>query len=117
MRAHVYLHISKLSSIDTLSLNVLKLAITSRFILVPHKVFNFFSSYSSLRPSFRDADGDVDTSPMWTFPTVRPTSMNKLQKGYTHTDSDVRHATQLQRSLFPNTFPNTVFPLPSQEIL
>lgn len=26
---------------------------------------------------------------MWTFPTVRPTSMNKLQKGYTHTDSEV----------------------------
>lgn len=40
--------------------------------------------------SFRDADGDVDTCPMWTFPTVRPTSMNKLQKGYTHTDSEVR---------------------------
>lgn len=39
---------------------------------------------------FRDADGDVDTCPMWTFPTVRPTSMNKLQKGYTHTDSEVR---------------------------
>lgn len=45
-----------------------------------------FSSSSS-----RDADGDVDTCPMWTFPTVRPTSMNKLQKGYTHTDSEVRH--------------------------
>lgn len=39
---------------------------------------------------FRDADGDVDTCPMWTFPTVRPTSVNKLQKGYTHTDSEVR---------------------------
>lgn len=41
--------------------------------------------------SLRDADGDVDTCPMWTFPTVRPTSMNKLQKGYTHTDSEVGH--------------------------
>lgn len=40
--------------------------------------------------SFRDADGDVDTCPMWTFPTVRPTSINKLQKGYTHPDSEVR---------------------------
>lgn len=45
-----------------------------------------------LIPSYfrvRDADGDVDTCPMWTFPTVRPTSMNKLQKSYTHTDSEV----------------------------
>lgn len=40
--------------------------------------------------ALRDADGDVDQCPMWTFPTVRPNSMNKLQKGYTHTDSEVR---------------------------
>ncbi|AWP04358.1 hypothetical protein SMAX5B_005833 [Scophthalmus maximus] len=41
---------------------------------------------SSSDDSDMDADGDVDTCPMWTFPTVKPNSMNKLQKGYTHTD-------------------------------
>uniref|UniRef100_A0A667ZGT4 Serine/threonine-protein kinase 25 n=1 Tax=Myripristis murdjan TaxID=586833 RepID=A0A667ZGT4_9TELE len=45
---------------------------------------------SSSDDSDMDADGDVDQCPMWTFPTVRPSSMNKLQKGYTHTDSEVR---------------------------
>ncbi|KAF7669776.1 hypothetical protein LDENG_00124250 [Lucifuga dentata] len=35
-----------------------------------------------------DADGDVDQRPLWTFPTVRPNSMNKLQKSFTHTDSE-----------------------------
>ncbi|XP_068557788.1 serine/threonine-protein kinase 25 isoform X1 [Cebidichthys violaceus] len=43
---------------------------------------------SSSDDSDMDADGDVDTCPMWTFPTVRPSSMNKLQKSYTHTDSE-----------------------------
>lgn len=43
---------------------------------------------SSSDDSDVDPDVDVDTCPMWTFPTVRPTSLNKLQKGYTHTDSD-----------------------------
>ncbi|KAG7227162.1 hypothetical protein INR49_013960 [Caranx melampygus] len=43
---------------------------------------------SSSDDSDMDADGDVDTCPMWTFPTVRPNSMNKLQKGYTHTDTE-----------------------------
>lgn len=52
-------------------------------------LWNSWCCFSSVA-SFRDADGDVDTCPMWTFPTVRPTSMNKLQKGYTHTDSEVR---------------------------
>lgn len=46
-----------------------------------------FSPFASVR----EVDSDVDTCPMWTFPTVRPTSMNKLQKGYTHTDSEVGH--------------------------
>lgn len=58
--------------------------IRSRWNLIPL----FFSA-----ASVRDADGDVDTCPMWTFPTVRPTSMNKLQKGYTHPDSEARHPT------------------------
>lgn len=45
-----------------------------------------FSLYSN-----RDGDSDDrDQCPMWTFPTVRPSSMNKLQKGYTNTDSEVR---------------------------
>uniref|UniRef100_A0A3Q3RPE7 Serine/threonine-protein kinase 25 n=1 Tax=Mastacembelus armatus TaxID=205130 RepID=A0A3Q3RPE7_9TELE len=39
---------------------------------------------SSSDDSDMDADGDVDTCPMWTFPTVRPNSMNKLQKALTH---------------------------------
>ncbi|XP_041660180.1 serine/threonine-protein kinase 25 isoform X3 [Cheilinus undulatus] len=43
---------------------------------------------SSSDDSDVDPDVDVDTCPMWTFPTVRPTSLNKLQKGYTHTDSE-----------------------------
>uniref|UniRef100_A0A669EF36 Serine/threonine-protein kinase 25 n=1 Tax=Oreochromis niloticus TaxID=8128 RepID=A0A669EF36_ORENI len=34
---------------------------------------------SSSDDSDMDADGDVDQCPMWTFPTVRPTSMNKRQ--------------------------------------
>lgn len=55
----------------------------------PH---NFYMSLLLSYFSYRDADGDVDTCPMWTFPTVRPTSMNKLQKGYTHTDSEVRQS-------------------------
>uniref|UniRef100_A0A8C5ABW3 non-specific serine/threonine protein kinase n=1 Tax=Gadus morhua TaxID=8049 RepID=A0A8C5ABW3_GADMO len=39
----------------------------------------------------RQADGQTEgQSPMWTFPTVRPSSMNKLQKGYTHTDQEAR---------------------------
>lgn len=40
---------------------------------------------SSSDDSDMDADGDVDTCPMWTFPTVRP---SKLEKGYTHTYSE-----------------------------
>lgn len=56
------------------------------WLLWSHWKLALFSSVAA----FRDADGDVDTCPMWTFPTVRPTSMNKLQKGYTHTDSEVR---------------------------
>uniref|UniRef100_A0A8C8J289 Serine/threonine-protein kinase 25 n=1 Tax=Oncorhynchus tshawytscha TaxID=74940 RepID=A0A8C8J289_ONCTS len=45
---------------------------------------------SSSDDSDMDADGDDNQSPMWTFPTVRPSSMNKLQKGYTHSDTEVR---------------------------
>ncbi|KAM6948607.1 serine/threonine-protein kinase 25 [Aplochiton taeniatus] len=43
---------------------------------------------SSSDDSDMDADGDDNQCPMWTFPTVRPSSMNKLQKGYTHTDTE-----------------------------
>lgn len=50
---------------------------------------SFFFSNETFIYLSRDADGDVDNCPMWTFPTVRPSSMNKLQKGYTHTDSEV----------------------------
>ncbi|XP_075954825.1 serine/threonine-protein kinase 25 isoform X3 [Anarhichas minor] len=42
---------------------------------------------SSSDDSDMDADGDTDTCPMWTFPTVRPSSMNKLQKSYTDSES------------------------------
>uniref|UniRef100_A0A8C2Z448 non-specific serine/threonine protein kinase n=1 Tax=Cyclopterus lumpus TaxID=8103 RepID=A0A8C2Z448_CYCLU len=42
---------------------------------------------SSSDDSDMDADGDGDTCPMWTFPTVTPSSLNKLHKGYTRTDS------------------------------
>uniref|UniRef100_A0A3Q4GM13 non-specific serine/threonine protein kinase n=1 Tax=Neolamprologus brichardi TaxID=32507 RepID=A0A3Q4GM13_NEOBR len=58
----------------------------------------------SVAASFRDADGDVDQCPMWTFPTVRPTSMNKLQKGYTHTDSEVRQTEQRDGNTRSNLF-------------
>uniref|UniRef100_A0A4W5RX67 non-specific serine/threonine protein kinase n=1 Tax=Hucho hucho TaxID=62062 RepID=A0A4W5RX67_9TELE len=43
---------------------------------------------SSSDDSDMDADGDDNQCPMWTFPTVRPSSMNKLQKGYTHSDTE-----------------------------
>ncbi|CAL8281164.1 unnamed protein product [Lota lota] len=43
---------------------------------------------SSSDDSDMDADGDDNQCPMWTFPTVRPSSMNKLQKSYTHTDQE-----------------------------
>lgn len=62
----------------------------SRLSGVPNRLY-LLCPYFLQCLSVRDADGDVDTCPMWTFPTVRPTSMNKLQKGYTHTDSEVRH--------------------------
>ncbi|XP_077581168.1 serine/threonine-protein kinase 25 isoform X2 [Stigmatopora nigra] len=42
---------------------------------------------SSSDDSDADADGDGHSCPVWTFPTVRPNSLNKLQKGYVHTDS------------------------------
>lgn len=60
--------------------------------------------------SVRDADGDVDTCPMWTFPTVRPTSMNKLQKGYTHTDSEARRPTLHLHFSYRTFSSNSFFP-------
>uniref|UniRef100_A0A673ARE6 non-specific serine/threonine protein kinase n=1 Tax=Sphaeramia orbicularis TaxID=375764 RepID=A0A673ARE6_9TELE len=54
---------------------------------------------SSSDDSDMDAD-DVDPCPMWTFPTVRPSSMNKLQKGYTHTDLEVKHKHQVSPQVF-----------------
>lgn len=73
----------------------------------------------SVPASFRDADGDVDQCPMWTFPTVRPTSMNKLQKGYTHTDSEVRQTEQRRKHQVESFFLSSyaLFSLCSQEIL
>lgn len=47
--------------------------------------------------SLRDADGDGDQCPMWTFPTVRPSSMSQLQMDYTHSESEVRAAQSLRR--------------------
>ncbi|KAJ8357005.1 hypothetical protein SKAU_G00197990 [Synaphobranchus kaupii] len=46
---------------------------------------------SSSDDSDMDGDGDDrDQCPMWNFPpTVRPSSMNKLQKGFTNTDSEM----------------------------
>ncbi|KAG7277387.1 hypothetical protein CRUP_033342, partial [Coryphaenoides rupestris] len=35
-----------------------------------------------------DADGDDNQCPAWTFPTVRPRSINKLQEDYAHTDQE-----------------------------
>uniref|UniRef100_W5KF92 non-specific serine/threonine protein kinase n=1 Tax=Astyanax mexicanus TaxID=7994 RepID=W5KF92_ASTMX len=44
---------------------------------------------SSSDDSDMDGDGDErDQCPIWTFPTVRPSSMSKLQKGYPNTDSE-----------------------------
>uniref|UniRef100_A0A673N4M8 non-specific serine/threonine protein kinase n=1 Tax=Sinocyclocheilus rhinocerous TaxID=307959 RepID=A0A673N4M8_9TELE len=43
---------------------------------------------SSSDDSDMDGEGDDrDQCPMWTFPTVRPTSMNKLQRGFNHLDN------------------------------
>lgn len=39
---------------------------------------------------------------MWTFPTVRPNTLNKLQKGYTHTDSEARHTHTHQLNVHKN---------------
>lgn len=93
MGAHtlLYQHISRLSSFDPFSLNAKIIPYKSSHIDTAQSC-NFSLLIPLSRPSFRDADGDVDTCPMWTFPTVRPTSMNKLQKGYTHTDSEVRYS-------------------------
>ncbi|KAF6730722.1 Serine/threonine-protein kinase 25 [Oryzias melastigma] len=43
---------------------------------------------SSSDDSDMDADGDGDQCPMWTFPTVRPSSMSQLQMDYTHSESE-----------------------------
>uniref|UniRef100_A0A8C4ZTU2 non-specific serine/threonine protein kinase n=1 Tax=Gadus morhua TaxID=8049 RepID=A0A8C4ZTU2_GADMO len=53
---------------------------------------------SSSDDSDMDADGDDSQSPMWTFPTVRPSSMNKLQKGYTHTDQEAHSVKRQHKS-------------------
>ncbi|XP_016349208.1 serine/threonine-protein kinase 25-like isoform X1 [Sinocyclocheilus anshuiensis] len=43
---------------------------------------------SSSDDSDMDGEGDDrDQCPMWTFPTVRPTSMNKLQRGFNNLDN------------------------------
>ncbi|XP_043098692.1 serine/threonine-protein kinase 25a isoform X7 [Puntigrus tetrazona] len=43
---------------------------------------------SSSDDSDMDGEGDDgDQGPMWTFPTVRPTSINKLQRGFNHVDN------------------------------
>ncbi|XP_050967620.1 serine/threonine-protein kinase 25a isoform X3 [Labeo rohita] len=43
---------------------------------------------SSSDDSDMDGEGDDrDPCPTWTFPTVRPTSMNKLQRGFNHLDN------------------------------
>ncbi|TRY91725.1 hypothetical protein DNTS_018972, partial [Danionella cerebrum] len=43
---------------------------------------------SSSDDSDMDGDGDDrEQGPIWTFPTVRPSSMNKLQKGYTDSEA------------------------------
>ncbi|KAB5550683.1 hypothetical protein PHYPO_G00056670 [Pangasianodon hypophthalmus] len=52
---------------------------------------------SSSDDSDMDGDGDErDQCPMWTFPTVRPSSMNKLQKDYTNTDSEAAETVKRQ---------------------
>uniref|UniRef100_A0AAR2L162 Serine/threonine-protein kinase 25 n=1 Tax=Pygocentrus nattereri TaxID=42514 RepID=A0AAR2L162_PYGNA len=54
---------------------------------------------SSSDDSDMDGDGDErDQCPMWTFPTVRPSSMNKLQKGYPNTDSEAAEVKRQPRS-------------------
>ncbi|KAL4608350.1 serine/threonine-protein kinase 25 [Arapaima gigas] len=45
---------------------------------------------SSSDDSDMDGDGDDrDQCPMWTFPTVRPSSLNKMQKNFTSGDTEV----------------------------
>ncbi|XP_043098690.1 serine/threonine-protein kinase 25a isoform X5 [Puntigrus tetrazona] len=46
---------------------------------------------SSSDDSDMDGEGDDgDQGPMWTFPTVRPTSINKLQRGFNHVDNKLK---------------------------
>lgn len=94
MGAHtlLYQHISRLPSVNPIFSECAKISHYKLGHIGTTQSCNFSLLVPLFRPSFRDADGDVDTSPMWTFPTVRPTSMKKLQKGYTHTDSEVRHS-------------------------
>lgn len=64
---------------------------------------SFLHSPLFLLPSFRDADGDVDTCPQWTFPTVRPTTLSQLQQDYANTESEVKTHTadrQTQSQIF-----------------
>uniref|UniRef100_A0A9J8CFW3 non-specific serine/threonine protein kinase n=1 Tax=Cyprinus carpio carpio TaxID=630221 RepID=A0A9J8CFW3_CYPCA len=53
---------------------------------------------------------DRDQCPMWTFPTVRPTSMNKLQRGFNHLDSKTSDVVKRQpKSPSLTTFISPIF--------
>ncbi|KAG9341563.1 hypothetical protein JZ751_019076 [Albula glossodonta] len=52
---------------------------------------------SSSDDSDMDGDGDDrDQCPMWTFPTVRPSSLNKLQRSFNNSDSKMTEAVKRQ---------------------
>lgn len=52
---------------------------------------------SSSDDSDMDADSDDrDQCPMWTFPTVRPSSLNKLQRSFNNSDSKMSEAVKRQ---------------------
>ncbi|XP_042614160.1 serine/threonine-protein kinase 25-like isoform X2 [Cyprinus carpio] len=66
---------------------------------------------SSSDDSDIDGEGDDrDQCPMWTFPTVRPTSMNKLQRGFNHLDSKTSDVVKRQpKSPSLTTFISPIF--------
>ncbi|XP_077054990.1 serine/threonine-protein kinase 25a isoform X3 [Siphateles boraxobius] len=66
---------------------------------------------SSSDDSDMDGEGeDRDQCPMWTFPTVRPSSINKLQRGLNHLDNKTSDAMKRQpKSPSLTTFISPIF--------
>uniref|UniRef100_A0A8C7XCL9 non-specific serine/threonine protein kinase n=1 Tax=Oryzias sinensis TaxID=183150 RepID=A0A8C7XCL9_9TELE len=59
---------------------------------------------SSSDDSDMDADGDGEQCPVWTFPTVRPSSMSQLQMDYAHLESGRQPKSQCLSALVTPIF-------------